>query len=57
MTAGELKELLKNVPDEREIRVRFSVVTDTGFMEGTAPIFDLGYDGEQDVEVIMAEEK
>jgi len=51
VTAGELKELLKNIPDEREVCVLVSGD------EKKYPIFDLGYDGEMDVEVIYAEEK
>jgi len=49
MTVGELKELVQNLPDEREVRV---------LVNGeTYKIFDLGYDGNLDVEVVMAEER
>lgn len=51
MNVGELKELLKNIPDDREVCVLVSGD------EKKYPIFDLGYDGELDVEVIMVEER
>jgi len=51
MLVGELKELLQNIPDEREVRVLVSG------QAALLPIFDIGFDGELDVEVIMAEEK
>ncbi len=51
MTAAELKELLLKVPDDRELVVLISGDSKQ------YPIFDLGYDGAADVEVIMAEER
>lgn len=49
MTVGEMKELMQNLPEEREVRI---LVNGDVFK-----VFDLGYDGNLDVEVVMAEEK
>ena len=54
MLAGELKELLKNVPDEREVRI---ILPSWNGPDEVLAIFDIGYNSELDVEVIMVEEK
>jgi len=49
MTVGEMKELMQNLPDDREVRI---------LVNGELwKVFDLGYDGNLDLEVVMAEEK